>query len=61
MAKAPKADAPVEWDGLGQFRKLWNGGEHRRAFELAKAAELSEDDWAVLHGEFPELLDLINS
>ncbi|BCG88512.1 hypothetical protein MesoLj113c_46220 [Mesorhizobium sp. 113-3-9] len=61
MARVRKAEAPAGWDGISQFRKLWNGGEHRRAYDLATAAELSEDDWAVLHGEFPELLELINT
>ncbi len=52
--------ARKEWADLGRFRKLWNGGEHRLAYELANDAKLSEDDWAVLHGEFPEILDIIN-
>lgn len=59
MAKTSETSAG--WSGWTQFRKLWNGGEHRRAFELAQSADLSEDDWAALHGEFPELLELINT
>jgi hypothetical protein len=43
-----------------QFRKLWNGGEHRRAVDLAKAAGLSEVEWAAIHDEFPGALEVIN-
>ncbi|MER8745874.1 hypothetical protein NKH54_22730 [Mesorhizobium sp. M1004] len=43
-----------------QFRRLWNGGEHRRAADLAKAENLSEAGWAALHDEFPQLLEVIN-
>lgn len=58
MPRARKSVDPID---INQFRKLWNGGERRRALELAQSAELSEDDWAALHGEFPELLELINT
>lgn len=56
MAKKSDVANPA----LDQFRKLWNGGEHRRAIDEASAAGLSPEEWAVLHGEFPEILDVIN-
>ncbi|AZO23869.1 hypothetical protein EJ070_26425 [Mesorhizobium sp. M1E.F.Ca.ET.045.02.1.1] len=44
-----------------EFRRLWNGGEHRRAVELAQAAgKLSEAEWAALLAEFPGIVDVVN-
>ncbi|WP_189524234.1 hypothetical protein [Mesorhizobium sp. M8A.F.Ca.ET.165.01.1.1] len=57
----PRAGKSVDPIGINQFRKLWNGGERRRALELAQSADLSEDEWAALHSEFPGLLELINT
>ncbi|RWE26642.1 MAG: hypothetical protein EOS41_05790 [Mesorhizobium sp.] len=43
-----------------KFRKLWNGGEHRNAVELAKSEKLSEAEWAALIAEFPGIIDVVN-
>ncbi|RVD14103.1 hypothetical protein [Mesorhizobium sp. M4B.F.Ca.ET.017.02.2.1] len=43
-----------------KFRKLWNGGEHRNAINLASAEKLSEAEWAALLAEFPGIVAVIN-
>lgn len=43
-----------------KFRKLWNGGEHRNAINLANDEKLSEAEWAALLAEFPGIVAVIN-
>jgi hypothetical protein len=47
-------------DALARFRMHWRGGEHRLALDLVKAGEFVEDEFAVLVGEFPEIIDILN-
>ncbi|TGT46855.1 hypothetical protein EN812_05825 [Mesorhizobium sp. M4B.F.Ca.ET.169.01.1.1] len=65
--KSDKNEAPAEPVAVDtkagifpQFRKLWNGGEHRNAINLANAEKLSEAEWAALHAEFPGIVAVIN-
>ncbi|MDX8438357.1 hypothetical protein [Mesorhizobium australafricanum] len=58
------SDEPVVIDTQAgifpEFRRLWNGGEHRRAVDLAQAEKLPEAEWAAIHDEFPGVLEVIN-
>lgn len=50
-----------EGDAFARFRMHWRGGEHRLAAELIRAGEFAEDEVAALLGEFPDLLEILNS
>ncbi|MBZ9926783.1 hypothetical protein [Mesorhizobium sp. BR1-1-4] len=60
---APMTLNPVltDADGFRRFRKLWNGGEHRAAAELAASGQFTDVEYGALLGEFPGLIELINS
>lgn len=54
------ADKDQKADILSRFRQLWNGGERRRAVELAQSEKVTEAQWSALLAEFPGIRDVIN-
>lgn len=62
FSEPKKPDLPIDpADTTGEIRRLWKGGEHIKAAQMAHRMKLSEKDRDALLAELPQLRETMTN